>query len=161
VSVHQGILNSALGITTGGTATPGGTDQPGTTPAVTTPSISANVLVTILAIALDDARHAGAIRAYRRAASTADGGDPNLTLTEDGGAQNVARNRDQALAFIQPFLAGGTAPGIGTGTTPTQPGTGTGTDTGTGGNTGAQPGTGTGTGTDAGTGTGTGTNPTP
>jgi hypothetical protein len=129
VSAHQGSILTALGIpfpTTPGDPQPGTTQPGSTTPAAG--SIPQAAIDLVLAIALDDARHAGAIRAYRKTVSTADGGDPNLTLTEDGGALNVARNRDQVLAFIQTYLASGTAPapnpapGTGNGTAPS-PGT--------------------------------------
>jgi hypothetical protein len=154
VSAHQGVIQAWL---TSGTGLGTGTDaaQPGS---------AQSLLSTVVAVALADARYAGALRAYRRAASTADGGDPNLTLTEDGGAQNVARDATQVDQFLQQYIVT-TGTGTGTGTTPTQPGTGTGTGT-----TPTPPSTGTGTtptppstgtGTDAGTGTGTGTNPAP
>lgn len=55
------------------------------------------------------ARDAGGLRAYRKTASTAAGGDPNTTLTEDGGAVNHVRTRDQVLAAVAPFIAGGAA----------------------------------------------------
>ncbi len=64
------------------------------------------VLSTAGAIMAVEARHAGGLRAYRKVASTAEGGDPNTTLTEDREAQNRARTRDQVLALIGPFIVG-------------------------------------------------------
>jgi hypothetical protein len=57
-----------------------------------------------------EARHAGGLRAYRKTASTAEGGDPNITLTEDREPVNRVRTREQVLAAIQPYLVGGTTP---------------------------------------------------
>lgn len=71
-------------------------------------------------IAAVEARHAGSLRTYQKDASTAAGGNPNLTLTEDGGPLNPIRTRDQVLAAIQNFLpVSATTP---TPTTPTTTG---------------------------------------
>jgi CHRD domain-containing protein/ferritin-like protein len=66
------------------------------------------LLATVAGIMAVEGRHAGGIRAYRKGASTADGGDPNITLTEDREAVNRARTKEQVLALLQPYL-GGTA----------------------------------------------------
>lgn len=71
-------------------------------------------LATAGGIMAVEARHAGGIRAYRKTVSTAEGGDPNITLTEDREPVNRVRTREQVLAAIQPYLAG-------TPTTPTTP----------------------------------------
>jgi hypothetical protein len=101
------------------------------------------LLAFMAAIGLVEGRHAGAIRAWRKAASTALGGDPNLTLTEDGQPLNPARTREQVMALIQPFVGGATVtPGanpVSGGSTGN--GTSTGSNSGTGGSTG-NPGTG-------------------
>jgi hypothetical protein len=148
VSAHQGVIQAWL--TSGA-----GLGDPAT---ATQPGSPQSVLSSIAAVALADARYAGALRAFRKAASTADGGDPSTTITEDGGAQNVARDAAQVDQFLQQYIVAagttpGTTPGATPGTTPATPipDTGTGTGNGTG--------TGTGTGTDTGTGTGTGTGP--
>jgi hypothetical protein len=64
------------------------------------------LLTSAGAILAVEARHAGGIRAYRKVASTAEGGDPNITLTEDREALNRTRSRDQVLALIAPFIVG-------------------------------------------------------
>jgi hypothetical protein len=104
VGAHQHLIASAAG------ATP---------PATGTLEPSARVAAFLLGIALNDARHAGALRAYRKVVSTAEGGDPNLTITE-GGALNVPRTADQLNQFIQPYLVvpGTTQPPVGNEPTP-------------------------------------------
>src|SRR5205807_3083787 len=42
-----------------------------------------------------EARHAAGLRTWRKVASTAEGGDPSLTLTEDGQAVNPSRSEGQ------------------------------------------------------------------
>jgi hypothetical protein len=64
------------------------------------------LLATVSAIAMVEGRHAGGLRAYRKGASTGDGGDPNLTLTEDREALNRARTQAQVQALIQPYTTG-------------------------------------------------------
>jgi hypothetical protein len=95
------------------------------------------ILATAAGIMAVEGRHAGGLRAYRKGASTADGGDPNITLTEDREAVNRARTREQVLAAIQPFVATpSTDPGTTTGGTvggTTTGGTTTGGTTSTGG----------------------------
>jgi hypothetical protein len=127
-----------------------------------------NVLATAGGIMAVEGRHAGGLRAYRKVASTAEGGDPNTTLTEDGESVNRARTRDQVLTIIQPYIqglnatnpggtTGGTTTGATTGTT-TGGTTGVTTGTTTGGTTtGATTGATTGTTTGATTGATTGT----
>src|SRR5207253_223267 len=100
------------------------------------------ILATAGGIMDVEARHAGGLRAYRKVVGTAEGGDPNLTLTEDGQPLNPARTEAQVLAIIQPYIVGA---GTGTGTG----NTGTGNNTGTGS-------TGTGSTGTGNTGTGTG-----
>jgi hypothetical protein len=75
-----------------------------------------------------DARHAGGLRAYRRVANPAEGGDATLTLTEDREAVNRARTREQVLSLIQPFIAAGPV-SIGNPPTTTPPATTTPTTT--------------------------------
>jgi hypothetical protein len=82
-----------------------------------------SLLATAGAIMAVEARHAGGLRAYRKGASTAEGGDPNITLTEDREALNRARTREQVQALIAPYIVGGTTP-VTTPTTPTTPTTG-------------------------------------
>ncbi len=53
-----------------------------------------------------EARHAGGIRAYRKVAGPADGGDPTITLTEDREAVNRARSRAEVTALVRPFIVG-------------------------------------------------------
>jgi hypothetical protein len=67
---------------------------------------SDQIHTTAGAIMAVEARHAGGIRAYRKVASTAEGGDPNTTLSEDREALNRSRTRDQVLALIAPFIVG-------------------------------------------------------
>ena len=64
-----------------------------------------NLLATAGGIMAVEGRHAGGIRAYRKTVSTAEGGDPNITLTEDREAVNRARTKEQVLALIQPYLS--------------------------------------------------------
>jgi hypothetical protein len=99
------------------------------------------ILAMVAGVAIVEGRHAGAIRTYRKIASTAEGGDPNLTLTEDGSAVQVARTPQQVLDAVQGFVTGGITdtsvflPGTtGTGSTDDGTGNGTGGGTGTGGN---------------------------
>jgi hypothetical protein len=136
VSAHQGLIVSAYAnVTTVG---------------------DPNVPQILAGIDLNDARHAGALRGYRKLASTEEGGDPNLSLDENGGAVIQPLTRDQLLAFVQPYLpASGTPPS--TGTTPT---TGTTPSTGTTPGTGTSPGTGSNTGTAGGTGSNGASSPT-
>jgi hypothetical protein len=85
-------------------------------------------LATVAAILAVDARHAGAIRAYRRIVSTAEGGDPNLVISPNGPAEQPL-TREQILAFAEQYLGDATTtPDNGTGDT----GDGTGNGTGTG-----------------------------
>jgi hypothetical protein len=124
------------------------------------------ILATAGAIMAVEARHAGGLRAYRKVASPAEGGDASITLTEDRESLNRARTRDQVMALIQPFIATGATP-----VTPATPGNGTvtnpGTNTGnngtttpsTGTNNGTTPSTGTNNGTTPSTGTNNGTTP--
>jgi hypothetical protein len=76
-------------------------------PAPATPPVTASqsVLALELAVLADNGRHAGALRAYRKLASTADGGDPNITLTENGSPFNVPRTGAQLSAFLQAYLS--------------------------------------------------------
>jgi len=76
-----------------------------------------SVLATAAAIMAVEGRHAGGLRAYRKVASTAEGGDPNITLTEDREAVNRARTRDQVISLIQPYVAGQTVTNPGGSTT--------------------------------------------
>jgi hypothetical protein len=116
------------------------------------------ILATAAAIMAIEARHAGGLRAYRKVASPAEGGDSSITLTEDREALNRARTRDQVLALVQPFIATGVTP-----VTPTTPGNGTvtnpGTNNGTNGSTTPSNGTDNGT-TPSSGGTNNGTPPT-
>jgi len=97
---------------------PGVTPLPGTTPEAVTPRAAG----LLIAIALDDARHAGALRAYRKVVSTAEGGDPTIPISEEG-AFNAPRSAEQMNAFLLPYLtAPGTTPPT-TGTQPPTPGT--------------------------------------
>jgi hypothetical protein len=94
------------------------------------PEATPRLVGLLAAIGFDDAHHAGALRAYRKTVSTAEGGDPNLVVTE-GGAFVTPRSADQVNAFVQPYLVttGGIPPATGTAppTTGTTPPTGTGT----------------------------------
>jgi len=98
-----------------------------------------------VAILADNGRHAGALRAFRKLASTVEGGDPNTTLTESGTPFNLARTHEQLTAFVQAYPA--------TATPTTTPATGS-----TGGTTGGTTGTPAG-GTTGGTTGGTGSYP--
>jgi hypothetical protein len=81
-------------------------------------------LATVAGILAVDARHAGAIRAYRKVVSTAEGGDPNLVVSPNGPAEQPL-TREQILAFAQQYLGEATTtPGNGTGTGGTGTGTG-------------------------------------
>jgi hypothetical protein len=87
--------------------------------AATTATADQNLLQSLTGIALDDGRHAGAIRGFRKLVSTAEGGDPNLPVTDGSGAVNTPVTHEQVLAFVQAYLANGTTtPGSGTGTSP-------------------------------------------
>jgi len=102
-----------------------------------TAAVDQNLMVSLTGIALDDGRHAGAIRGFRKLISTAEGGDPNLPVTDGSGAVNTPVTHDQVVAFVQAYLAGGTStPGSGTGTTPTTGSNPGGTNTGNTGSTG-------------------------
>jgi hypothetical protein len=118
VGIHQGIIESLAA-----SSTPAAIDQ--------------NLMLSLTGMALDDGRHAGAIRGYRKLVSPAEGGDPNLPVTEDNSAVNTPITHDQVVAFTQAYLAGGSStPATGTGTNPTT-GTNTGgTNTGSNGSTG-------------------------
>jgi hypothetical protein len=88
-------------------------------------------LATIAAMLAVDARHAGAIRAYRKVVGTAEGGDPNLVLSPNGALEQPL-TREQLLAFAQQYLDDtSTTPDAGTGDTGTGTGDGTGTGNGT------------------------------
>jgi hypothetical protein len=63
------------------------------------------VLDAAAALMATEARHAGALRAYRKQASTSVGGDSNTSLTEDGGPLQQARTKDQVLALAAQFIA--------------------------------------------------------
>jgi hypothetical protein len=80
------------------------------------------ILATVDGIQAIEGRHAGGLRAYRKLVSTAEGGDPNTMLTEDGQAVNSPRTMAQVLALVAPYIVGGT-------TTPTTPTTTTPTTT--------------------------------
>jgi hypothetical protein len=69
-------------------------------PAAATPQ----VVAVLAAIALDDARHAGALRAYRKIVSTAEGGIPDLLITDEG-ALSIPRTQAQIDAFVQLYVA--------------------------------------------------------
>src|SRR5205823_3588871 len=112
VSVHQGVILSVLpgvststgttgtgstgtgttgtgttGTGTTGTGTTGtGTTGTGTGTSTGTTAEGQGIFAVEVAILADDARNAGAIRAYRKLASTAEGGDPNTTISENGSA---------------------------------------------------------------------------
>lgn len=116
------------------TPAPGGS---ATAPAGTPGTGVQTVLQAEVAVLADDGRHAGALRAFRKLASTAEGGDPNTTVTESGAPFNVARTHAQLVAFMQAYPAASTpaaAPSTG-GTTGTT--TGGATGTAAGGSTGA------------------------
>jgi len=83
---------------------------------------NASYVAAAAAIMAVEARHAGGLRAYRKGASTADGGDPNTVLSPDG-ALNVARTREQVQAFIAPYILGSTTPVTTPGTTTPTTGT--------------------------------------
>jgi hypothetical protein len=72
--------------------------------------VDKQTLGTAAGIMAVEARHAGGIRAYRKTVSTAEGGDPNITLTEDREPVNRIRTREQVLAAIQPYLPAATTP---------------------------------------------------
>jgi len=110
VGAHQGVLLSLMA----------GTGTPPAPAGGTAATLPVTISATEAAILADDARFAGAIRSYRKTASTADGGDPNTTITESGAPFNVALTAAQVAAFEQPFLSMTTTPGT------TTPGTGTG-----------------------------------
>jgi len=124
VGVNQGIIESLAA-----SSTPTAIDQ--------------NLMLSLTGIALDDGRHAGAIRGYRKLVSTAEGGDPNLPVTDGSSAVNSPITHEQVVAFTQAYLTSGSAtPGSGTSTTPAngnnQGGTssgGTGNTSGSGGGT--------------------------
>ncbi len=81
------------------------------------------LLAEAAAIMAVEARHAGGLRAYRKGAGAADGGDPTITLTEEREPVNRARTREQVLALIQPYLGASTT----NPSTPANPTPGTGT----------------------------------
>lgn len=97
---------------------PPATGTTGVSPVVNQPLRDA-----VVAILADDGRYAGGIRAFELITSTALGGNPNLTLTQNGQPFNAPVTPAQMNTFLQPYLAG--AGGTGTGTTAT-PGTSTG-----------------------------------
>jgi hypothetical protein len=72
-----------------------------------------NILTTAAGIMDVDARHAGGIREYRKTAPSAgnpaEGGDPNITLTEDREPVNRARTGNDVLALVAPYIVGGIA----------------------------------------------------
>jgi hypothetical protein len=68
--------------------------------------VDKQTLGTAAGIMAVEARHAGGIRAYRKTVSTAEGGDPNITLTEDREVVNRVRTKEQVTAAIQPYLVG-------------------------------------------------------
>lgn len=95
--------------------------QQGTVPGAAPLVVNQPLTDAVTAIVADDGRYAGGIRAFEKISSTALGGNPNLTLSENGQPFNVPRTRAQFNAFLQPYLAGA-------GTTPT-PAAGTGAGT--------------------------------
>jgi hypothetical protein len=93
---------------------------------------------TEVAILADDGRFAGGIRAFRKLAGSADGGDPNTTITENGMPFNLALTHQQVVDFLAPYLGTSATPGGGTGTTGGTTG-GTMPNSGTTGGTGSNP----------------------
>jgi hypothetical protein len=94
-------------------------------------------LLTIGAILADDARYAGAIRTYVKVVSTAEGGNPNTSLTETGQPFGAPATPAELNTFLQNYLvasanagtgAGTTTGGTATGTTPSGGTAGTGTN---------------------------------
>jgi hypothetical protein len=96
----------------------------GATPPAAGAEPTPRVASLLLAIALDDARHAGALRAYRKVVGTAEGGDPSLPITEEG-ALSAPRTAEQLNQFVQQYIVPpgttpptGSEPMPGTGNTP-------------------------------------------
>jgi hypothetical protein len=87
----------------------------------TAPAASQPLQDAVVAILADNGHYAGGIRAFQIIASTALGGNPNLTLTPNGQPFNTPLPPDQMNTFLQPFLTatGTTGTGTGTGTTAT------------------------------------------
>jgi hypothetical protein len=97
------------------------TGTTGTAPAANQPLQDA-----VVAILADNGHYAGGMRAFQIIASTALGGNPNLTMTPNGQPFNTPLAPDQMNTFLQPFLTGTGATGTGTGTgTTATPTTGT------------------------------------
>jgi hypothetical protein len=99
------------------------------------PGSSQSSLLTFASILADDARYAGGMRGFVKTVSTAVGGNPNTTLTQNGQPFNTPVTPAQLITFLQSYLsaAGNTGTGTTTGTTPTgttSGGTPSGTTTG-------------------------------
>jgi hypothetical protein len=115
----------------------GFSSQGGTTAGGTTP-MNQNAASTLLGMAMDDSRHVGALRGWRRTVSTAEGGDPNTNISDEG-ALPVPMTPEQITQFLQTYIspggtttAGGTTAGTTTAGTTTAGGTTAGTTTGNG-----------------------------
>ena len=85
-------------------------------PAATTPgsvpaAVNQPLMAAVVAVLADDGRYAGGIRAFEKIASTALGGNPNLTLSENGQPFNTPRTQAQLNAFLQPYLTAPTTAG--------------------------------------------------
>src|SRR5439155_17352450 len=91
----------AVGVDQNAVLTPA--PSPSSTTPIASPGTTQTVFGTEVAILADNGRHAGALRAFRKLANTADGGDPNITITENGTPFNVARTRAQLTAFLQTY----------------------------------------------------------
>jgi hypothetical protein len=67
---------------------------------------------------MDDARYAGALNTWIKMASTANGGNPNGTISENGSPFNTPATSQQVSAFVATYVSNGTATTPSTGTTP-------------------------------------------
>jgi hypothetical protein len=123
VGAQQGVVLSILA----GTAMPANATSP-----------QPDLFSTETAILADDGRFAGGIRSFRKLADTADGGDPNTTITENGMPFNLALTHQQVLDFLASYMGTSATPGTGTGTTGSTTG-GTMPGSGTTGSTGSTP----------------------
>jgi hypothetical protein len=126
-NAHVALLEGALGAKAGPKPTFQGLDAPTLTQFLTMSQTFEDVgvsaylgqaplindkgyLATAAAIMDIEARHAGGIRSYRKTVPSngnpPDGGDPNITLTEDREALNRVRTKAEVLTLVAPFIVG-------------------------------------------------------